>query len=173
MIKNKNKKAQSETVGFVFIVVIIVVIGIIFLGIYLRNKNAGVITIDADISNFISSSLSYTTDCYKDRDSDYQTIGDLVKYCYSKTGSITCPDGKDACFIINETYTEMLKTLKPAGTLSYYKMTFTYNDSVNERSFEEISSGNPKLCASKRAGDSFINTGIGNIRVLLEVCLSS
>lgn len=180
----KIKKNQQETVGFVIIILLVLIVGVIFLGIWLRaSKSGGVFTESAELSNFISASLSYTTECYKDSESDRKSVGDLIGYCDSKQ-EISCPNGVSVCDYLNNTYTEMLKTFKPAGVLSYSKLSVYFEETVEsdsdsseenadtgvKRPILAISSGSLADCAIKRAGRGNINAGDGDYIVELETC---
>ncbi len=178
----KIKKNQQETVGFVIIILLVLIVGVIFLGIWLRaSKSGGVFTESAELSNFISASMSYTTECYKDTESDRKSVGDLISYCDSKQ-EISCPNGAGVCDYLNNTYTEMLKTFKPAGVLSYSKLSVYFKETAESDSSEEntgagaqrqiltINSGSLADCAVKRAGRGAINAGEGDYIVELETC---
>ena len=177
--QNKNfKKTQSETVGFVVIVLVVLIIGVIFLGISLRNKNAVVATVDAELSNFLIASSSYTTDCYKDSEPNYRSLSDLVKDCYEKDFSkITCLSGKTSCDALKETYSSMLEKFKPAGTLAYSKLRAYYlpksednETAAEETAIFELAQGDSKKCAEKRAGRIQASEQEGSIFTELEIC---
>ena len=168
---NKNKQAQSEAVGFVIIILIVVIAGVIFLGIFLRNSKP-ISTESFEIANFLSASLSYTTLCYKDSPGDYKTLGDLADYCSSGV-RLTCPTNKTACSVLNETYSDMLSKFKPAGTLSYYQLSLSYNNSETQHTFMTIESGTRTSCTSRISGNSQIEAQDGKIIVDLMTCLAS
>ena len=185
IIKNLTRKGQQETVGFVIIIMIVMILGVIFMGISLRNKGKGVVTIDAEISNLIIASSSYTTDCYKDNEPNYRTLGDLSKDCYQRTfGQITCPGGRTSCDILNETYSGILKRFKPAGLIGYSRLEIYYlprsedNETLEDAPLAkkerimELVQGNPSSCAVKRSGRSQISADEGSIFTELEICPS-
>ena len=173
-----SKRSQSEAVGFVVIILIVVIAGVIFLGITLRNKSS-VITEDATISNFLSASLNYktSTSCYKDSEPFYRSLGDIAGECYKQStssSSLTCPNNEMPCDYLNRTYSEMLSRFMPAGTLNSYSLSFTYNSSALRRTFKEIkwaNSASNSCLGGKRAGRSYINTGVDEeIIIELQIC---
>jgi len=179
----KAKKNQQETIGFVIIIVLVMIIGTIFLGIWLRSsKNSGVYTESKEIDDFLSASLSQTTDCYKDGPSDFKHLGELIGYCNSGT-EISCPNNEKTCDYLNRTYSEMLQKLKPAGVLGYYKLFIYYkpyeeNESPKEteipessyKSIIEIVYGSLAECTVRLAGNQLLNAENGDFIVNLETC---
>lgn len=174
------KKAQHETVGFVLIILIVVIIGVIFLGISLRG-NRGVVTIDAEISNFLSASLDYTTECYKDHEGDYRRLEDVISYCYQKSNALNCQNSTNPCQYMNKIYPLLLGKFKPAGLVNSYKLIFYYEPSQDTDADQEESTarfspfltmdlGNSTSCVSRRSGESRISQDNGQIIVNLEVC---
>ena len=173
--KLSGKKSQSEAVGFVVIILLVVIIGVIFLGISLR-KSSEVITTDARIANFLSASFDYKTSssCYQESEPFYRSLGDTAKDCYAQIGGSTsaiCPNGETPCSFLNMTYTEMLSRFMPAGTLNYYKLSFTYNSSAAEKTFQKIEWGASSKCISRKAGRNYISLGSGEeIIAELDIC---
>jgi hypothetical protein len=172
----KTRRAQSETVGFVIIILLVMIIGVIFLGISLKPKPHS-IAVDAEISNFLITSAKYTSSCAKDYEPNYRTLGDLVADCYQ---NIACLDGTSSCNLLNQTYSEMLKSYRPSGrVLSYSKLSFYYLENASapvERGTKfgsEIIFGNSSTCVSKRYGRNYISLSQGSAVEQLEVCLVS
>lgn len=176
------KKAQQETIGFVIIIMIIMIIGTIFLGIWLRaNKQSGIYTESKEVADFLGASLSQTTECYKDSESDLKYLGELIRYC-DENQEITCPNEENACDYINKTYTLMLQRFKPAGILGYYKLQIYYkpytenntetSEDTSNRAILEIRYGNIADCSVKIAGNTPIDSGNGDYIVNLETCES-
>ena len=175
----KSSSSQQEAVGFVIIVLIVLILGVIFLGISLRNKDKGISYEDAELSNFLTASSSFTTECYQDSEPFYRTLGDLTKDCYLKR-EIICPSQRTACEILNETYSKMMLSYAPAGKLAYYQLKFYHEilventeDFERERKISEfmsISSGNSNQCGAKRGGRVSVSTEEGNVVTELEVC---
>jgi hypothetical protein len=171
------KRAQSETVGFVLIILIVMVVGVVFLGISIRNKPNVVVSSDAELANFLSASVKYTTDCARSYEADYRSLEDSIADCYSNA---VCLDSRSSCFVLNKTYSEMLQNLRPGGKeLSYYKLAFYYTLNSSEdvdRSNEftsSIISGNSSQCGSKRASRNYVSVSSGTIIQELSVCLAS
>ena len=94
-IKNRSKQAQQETVGFVLIIVIVTVAGLIFLGLSI-NKGETVKKTSAEISDFLQSSMYYTTNCTTTFIPQYKDMQDLIKSCYRDE---KCLDEKAACSV--------------------------------------------------------------------------
>jgi len=164
-------------VGFIIIILMVMIIGVIFLGISLRKsvQGSGVEATDAEISNFMSASLGYVTDCAKDYEPNYRTIEDVIDDCYAKR---SCADGRKTCDVLNKTYSEILPNFKPAGSqISAYRMNFYYlqNASADVGESERLDmgfySGNMDTCQSRKAGMTSISIGEGYIAEVLEVCL--
>jgi len=182
---NIKNKSQQEAVGFVVIILIVMIIGVIFLGIWFRaSKQGGVFVESAEISNFLSASLGYTTECYKDNAYDFKNLGDVVLYCYNND-AVNCPEAENSCAYVNKTYGAMLEKFKPAGILSYYSLTASYRVLKNESSgsgeeneaqtgisapFIKIAKGDSSKCVTKIGGQSPIDAGEGDIMVTLETC---
>jgi hypothetical protein len=168
-----RKKAQQEIVGFMIIILIVVIIGVIFLGIFLR-KSPGVITDDAEISNFLISSGKYTSQCYKDYEPNYRSLEELAADCYANKD---CGNGESSCDELKKEYGEMLSRLWTAGEnrpIKYYKLAFSYEENLNEtngKEFLQIKEGNVSYCKyNRRMGSNTINSASGDISIELEVC---
>lgn len=170
-IKNidKDKKGQQEIVGFILIVVIMVVIGVIFLGISLRNTNGGIIQEDVELTNFLSASMKYTTDCVL-REPFYSELSDVAEGCYSNR---VCSDSRTACEVLNQTYRSMIEKLWIVGSdrpLKYVSINIFYQSDIEnietkQPDFFFTESGNESLCSVKRAGRFF-----GGMIVEMNVC---
>jgi len=171
-----DKKAQQEILGFVIIIMIVVVIGVIFLGISLQKQSmAGVSSEDAEIANYLSSSMGYTSDCMI-REPFYASLKELIESC--SNGEL-CSDKRRACDVLNKTYAEMTAKLWPAAEdrpIKYTKLDFTYqefdDDGNPSRStlFLEIIAGNKKSCNVIRSGKTEQAKYPGNLITRLEVC---
>jgi hypothetical protein len=174
----KNSKAQSEIVGFMIIILIVVIVGVVFLGIYLR-KAKPIVKEDAEIANFLISSMRYTSDCYKDYEPNYRKLGELASDCYG-SAKISCPGSKSACSALDETYSWMLSKLwnpgvnrpvKYAGLYFYYEQTLEQEDEEPAKNkFYSIIQGNKTGCSVLKASSSAISMDSGNIVVELEIC---
>jgi hypothetical protein len=172
----KSKSSQQEIIGFSVIVLMVIIVAVILLGIYLR-KGGEINREDSEIENFLISSARYTTLCYKDYETDYRTLGQVVESCYENS-RITCPEGKNACAFAKENYGWMLEKLWPSGEerpTKYTKMQFFYYENLSDddtrREFtDSLMKGNLTGCESLRAGRNFIYVSEGAIILELDVC---
>lgn len=169
-----KNKAQQEILGFVIIVLLVVIVGVIFLGINLR-KPAEINTDDLEISNFLSSSAKYTTDCIIDEPL-YADLKDIIEACYSNK---ICKDERNACDVVNITFINILSSPNPlqAGNdrpVKYNKIDIYYQadlEDMNTRNnIMEIELGNENLCSVKKAGQYIQYKYPGNLIVELESC---
>ena len=108
----RKNKGQQEIVGFMIIVVLVIIVGVVFLGVFLRQDNK-VVTDDAEMENFLVSSLRYTSDCYRNEETKFKTLGELMSDCYK---SRTCSNGKNACEVLNKNYADVLKIVKESNS---------------------------------------------------------
>jgi hypothetical protein len=166
-------KAQHEMTGFVIIIVLVMIIGVIFLGIFLR-KTKPIVVIDAEASNFLISSASMTTDCAQNYEPNYRTLEQLAVDCYDAK---TCLDGRNSCELLTTIYGEILPKFRPAGTITSYKMIFSFLQSGNEsevvpNSFMTIGTINASSCASRRSARNQISISGGDIIQQLDICLA-
>ena len=159
------------------IVLIIVIVSIVFLGIYIR-KNKPIVKEDAEMMNFLSSSLRYTTECTKD--ANYRTLRDLAVDCYEKDiKGISCGVGKNSCSVLNSTYFFFLNKIFPAGRdrpLSYSEISFFFqinisDDYTKKKYIPDIIIVNKSNCAGVlKAASQAINLEEGNIVIEVEIC---
>ncbi len=174
-----SKKGQNETVGFVLIVMLVVIVAVIFLGIALRKDSPNIAT-DAEIQNFLTASSQYTSKCYLDNVPKYRRITDLEKDCnYKNFEQIKCPEGMNACDVLNKTYSDLLQEFRPGGkVLSYYKLDFYYLSAPESSGGTRtpfgtsLVFGNTTGCSSKRGATSEIsgNEDNSNLVTQIEVC---
>lgn len=168
----KNKRSQNETVGFILIVMLVVIVAVIFLGIALRKNNPNIAT-DAEISNFLTASAQYTTDCYMNSIPNYRRINDLEKDCYYRNfEQVKCMAGMNACDVLNKTYSDMLTEFRPGGkVLSYYKMDFYYSSGSGEKTpfGSDIVFGNLSGCLSRRGATVEISGNEDKSRIVTEI----
>lgn len=174
----KLKKGQQEIMGFIIIVVMVVIIGVILLGIYLR-KDKPIEKTDAEISNFLSASLRYTTECTRGTEESYQNLGDLVKACYSRR-TLNCLSGLDACQETSRVYGQLINSLWPAGAnrpVRASKMSFFYVQNLSEEGrtsfLESVSQGNRTGCYSIKSGVTLLSADSGDILLDFELCLGN
>jgi hypothetical protein len=128
-MKNR-KKAQQEMVGFVLIVVLVIIGGLILFLINIKKESAE--TPSEDLYNFLSSSLTYTTDCAPVIVPQYSSLADLVSGCF--TGE-TCENiKKDSCSYLNETLNRILQDfIKTRNDISGYRLDIFYNSSTGNK----------------------------------------
>lgn len=168
-----NRKAQHEMTGFIIIVVMVMVIGVIFLGISLR-KHQPVVTIDAEISNFLIASDSMTSDCAQTYEPNYRTLEELAIDCYSLK---TCLDSRNACDVLKAAYNDLLPRFKSSGTINSYKLNYYFEQSNNNSesrpsAFLSVGTTTNQNCSSRRAGRNVISISGGDIAQELELCLN-
>ncbi len=183
-IRDKSRKSQQEILGFALIVMIVVIVAVIFLGISLRKGKTAVISVkDAEIANFLSASMRYTTNCIL-KEPFYAELKEVFGGC---SNGAACSDSITACDVLNKTYSEMLAVLWPAGAdrpVKYTRMRFYYKASavssdedkgeeesaLAENEFLTIESGDSSACSSKRAGRYMQSQYQGNIIAEFERC---
>ena len=164
-----GKKTQHEMTGFIIIIVMVMIIGVIFLGISLR-KHTLMDTKNAEISNFIVASGYITSDCAGTYSSDYKSVKELTEGCYS---SLRCLDGRSYCEVLEKIYDYLLPRFKPAGTIGYYKMSFSFiqgNESSGRVFLKIEPDQNRSSCTSSLAGTEDIILGATKIRQEMEIC---
>lgn len=174
-IKDK-KKNQQEIVGFVIIVLLVIIAGVILLAFYLRTNNSTIVTEDAELANFLASSVQQTTPCYVDYPGNYRSLGDLIEACYSKDDSVVC-EGANSCEYLEKSYSQFLINFKPAGLIKAYSLKFCYlsledqNQSDCFSPFLELNSGVIERCAVERSGRQSVDIqNQGEIVAQLRVC---
>lgn len=175
--KIKCKKAQQEIMGFTLIVVLVVIIMLVFLTISVRKSKSeiGKISIeDAEISNFLSASMGYTTDCVIN-EPFYADLEDLVKECRQGAES-SCADGRKVCGVAQGEYEKMISELWLSGEsrhIKYTKLSAYYEaDGIKSEPFITAESGSSQSagCAVRRAGKRRIDTYPGSIIIEMEIC---
>ncbi len=163
-----KRKGQEEMVGFIMIVVVVIVVLLIFLGFGLRNRDSG-FRESAEVSQFLQSSMEFTTDCAVGYIPAYARLGELFKECYR--GSL-CVGEKSSCETLNYTLEAIVGNSFRIGEefpLKGYEFRSIY--SMNSSATEEIlflSEGN---CSSNRIGSEYlIPSSPGVIVNKLELC---
>ena len=163
----KLKKAQHEIVGFVLIIVIVAVVGLIFLS-FSVGKGSETKT-SRGLSDFIQSSMYYTTDCKLDI--SYENLQDLIKECVRNSGK-RCLNDERVCDVLNETLSELVRgslDVNDNGLNKAFKLDIYYKDRIVDEvlSFEE---GLFKNCSSIIGAKQPIPLDTGNINFELELC---
>jgi hypothetical protein len=167
----KNIKAQQEIAGFALIIVIVCIIGVIFLGLSIRHDDKG--KTSAEISDFISASMYYTTDCATGYVPNYKELKDLIKSCYR--GEM-CLDQRKACTVLNETYSGLISKsfmVKEDSKNKAYTLNIYFQDSKEDSPIEpllEINEGIFSNCTSKAGASQPIFMNSGNLNVEIEFC---
>ena len=100
----KNKKAQSEMIGFALIIIIVAVLILVFLSISL-NKSKEDFTESYEVEGFIQGFLQHTTTCAINYEPNYQDIRKLIFKCAEESN---CLDETTACETLNNTLLELL-----------------------------------------------------------------
>lgn len=171
-----NNRGQSETVGFVLIVVIVMIIFLVFLWFMFHGANKPMAT-SAEISNLLSASMQYTSDCAVDFVPQYKTGQELVKECHNNGGE-KCLDGRDVCEALNETMKKVVAdslNVDENSPVKAYTLKITYkipkSTTPNDKFFQ-MAQGSFSNCTERYSGSHQIFAGSGYLDVVLEVCKS-
>jgi|SRR3989344_2697776 len=169
----KNKKSQSEIVGFAVIIVIVMVLGLMFLS-FSIDRGGKVEKTSAEISDFLQSSMYHTTNCTTSYVPDYKNVQDLTKACYRNENCINL--NKLACEILEEEYSKIVKDSFQVSEISInkaYKLNIYYEDSKLDIPPEYImnfTEGNFNNCSSEAGTSQAIFMDNGNLNVELDMC---
>lgn len=130
----KNKRSQEEIIGLVVIIALVVVVAVIFLGISLRKTTT--LKTSSEISNFLVAAKVITTDCTNSPERAY-TLEDLIDACAKQE---SCLDNRDACGVLNKTFTEIIEAgfILKEGKYKGYESTIF----VNNQTLVKIKRGN-------------------------------
>jgi hypothetical protein len=170
-MNNRNIKAQHEIAGFALIIVMVCIMGIIFLGFSIHAPDKG--KTSAEISDFISASMYYTTDCATGHVPDYKDLKDLIKSCYRDE---ICLNQKKACEVLNNTYLGLISksfVVEENSKNKAYQLRIYYQDSKEDspkRPILESDEGIFANCSSKAGASQPINMNSGNINIEIEFC---
>jgi len=162
-----KKKAQEEMVGLVVIMLIVAVISLIFLGIFLRKGPSNEKLSSVEISQFLSSSMEYTTTCSLNSGYSYLDLSDLFDEC--NKGSL-CSSG-NACDILEQTMTEVIESswnFSPDSPQKSYYFQALLEDQASLANFPLYT----ECPGAKRGADKSISILNGKIIISLELCLS-
>lgn len=155
-----KKNSQEEMVGFVLIVVLVTIIALVFLAISIRKAPASLPS--RELESFMQSAMKYSSDCYSTAERR-QEVKDLIKSCYDNK---KCLDGKEACNVLNETLTGILKTSwKPGENNPIKAYDLFIFDSKTNKTISSLKQGN---CLGNRIGASMLVSG--DIKAELEIC---
>jgi len=170
-MKTQNKKAQHEMVGFVLIIIIVSIIGLVFLS-FAIGKGESVKKTSVEISDFLQSSLYYTTPCASGYVPNYEDLQGLIKSCYRNK---KCFNEEMACDVLEESFSEIVSEsfqVSEAGKNKAYELNIYYRDLYIKEDEEilVISDGNFANCSSSAGSSQAIFMDSGNINVELEMC---
>jgi len=171
-MKIKNKLGQHEIVGFVVIIVIVSIIGLIFLSFSIGRGDVAEKT-SVEISDFLQSSMYYTTECASGYIPNYENLQDLIKACYRNE---KCFDDKMACDVLNKTFDELIDKsflIGVGGKYKAYKLNVYYTDENEGQANKEIlkiDKGDFMNCSSKTGASQEIFMDPGNINVEMKMC---
>ena len=101
-MKEKNKKAQEEMVGFALIIILVAVITLVFLGFSLRGPQKENVE-DYEAESFLQSMLQYTTKC--ESNIERLSIKEVIFSCYTNEN---CLDGKKSCEVLESDISKIL-----------------------------------------------------------------
>lgn len=105
----KNKKGQSEMIGFGLIIIIVAVLIVVFLSISI-NSDDSEFTETYEMESFLQSMLGVTTNC-EERGS-YLTLDKTIQRCIEEQ---MCQNDLDPCEIIEEEIPEIVNISWPIG----------------------------------------------------------
>ena len=155
----KQRKAQSEIIGFVMIIVIVAILAVFFLGYYLRQPTERLES--KELTNFLSSLTRYTTNCAISYEPNYLNIAGLIKRCYRNKDE-TCLNEEKVCEMLNNTIKEIMDVSWKDYELKIYYEEESYNNLILS-----LKEGN---CTSFVGAKEYINEGSGNLVIGLRVC---
>ncbi len=184
----KQRKAQNEIVGFAAIIVIVMVLGLIFLS-FSIGRGEKVKKTSAEISDFLQSSMYYTTNCTTSYIPAYESIQDLIKACYRNENCINLinenGDNKMACAVLKEDFSKIVKDSFQVSDIAKnkaYKLNIYYEDrketqvsltsqpSLNKEYIMNFTEGNFGNCSSEAGASQAIFMDNGNLNVELDMC---
>lgn len=163
----QNRRGQEEIVGFVAIVVLMAIVLLVVLGFSVRNSSVSVKE-SRDVSNFIYSSMEYTSGCALQYEPAYSKLGELLKECYQKNKCIT---GEDACTVFQQDFTRIVDSsyrIDPDRPLKGYIFNVSYQTNSSAESIFVLSKGE---CKGSREGAEYITPVYpGDIIGSFELC---
>jgi hypothetical protein len=166
-----SKKAQEEMVGFVLIMVIVAIIFLVFLAIWLRQDKSQNKVESTEISQFLDSLMTYTTDCAR-YGTNYMTVEEIItEYC--KQGK-KCPAGsamnEDSCNVLNKTIKGIVESawnFGPDSPEKGYKITLTYEPAIGAAK-NLINPLGRNCTGALRGADKPLS---GGISLKLDICI--
>ena len=163
-MKNRNKRAQHEIVGFILIVIIVVIIGLFMLVIYLRQPAPSYKSLD--VQNFLEASMLYTTGCVTSIEP--VNMQDLIKSCKNNR---KCLNNEMACKVLEKEFEELVHEswlVSEEGAVKAYFLRIYYEEDEIKEELLELQEGN---CTGTRIGaEHLIHQYPGNIIISMEIC---
>lgn len=169
----KNKKAQSETVGFVLIIIIVAIIGLGFFWFMLHQKDSE-IPRSSELSNLLQSEMYFTSDCAINFIPQYLSGEELLTKCYLNENEY-CLNGKSICDSLNENLMNIsvnslnINENSPNKAFKLYAY-YLASKSAKPDYFLNISSGNFKNCSAVYQAIESKKQDIGAIDIKIEIC---
>ena len=158
---------QEEAIGFVLIMVIVSIIFLVFLGISIRTPEGDRID-NIEISQFLESSMEYSTECAIGYVPNYASLSELFDDCLSGN---RCSDGKSACEVLNSTLIGIFEAsweVSPESAIKGYRFTSTYSTNASKEIIIELSKGS---CEGRKRGSGFpLPAFPGKIENNQEIC---
>jgi hypothetical protein len=170
MSKGMYKNAQHEIIGFVLIIVVVAVVGLIFLSLSIGRGGVSERT-SVEVSDFIQSSMYYTTECAIVFEPQYENLQDLIRECVKNSGK-KCLDGRSVCETLNNTIKEIVSSsfdVNGEGVNKAFEFKINYKDKSTDE-FMKFNKGLFGNCSYILGGKQSIPLDSGNINVELELC---
>lgn len=172
----RNKKAQEEMVGFVLIMVVVAVIFLVFLGIFVSQRNSETKIESADVSQFLDAALEYTTTCSQNSGYTYLSLEDAIISCYK--GEICEKEGvsTSACEVVESVFKDLIESawvFSPESKTTGYESSLIFIDSVTGVQMPVPNFDSPSMpCATtqRRGADKPLFAESGSIIISLELC---
>ncbi len=168
-----SRLSQHEMVGFILIVIMVVIIGLIALVFYLKGSPVAEYK-NENVANFLQASMLYTTNCAINFVPEYENLEDLIKSCYRNE---KCLNEKMACFVLNETLSEIMNKSWLIGSerpVNAYSIFIYYSENKSVEGKKEILRIEKGNCTGNRIGaEHLIHYNPGSITTRAEICYTS
>ena len=160
-MKEKNKKAQEEMVGFVLIMLVVAIMFLVFLGIYLRDAAKTHETEGKDVASFLEAITKFTIEC------DYigasSPLSDLILECDASSIS-TCSSGEKKCDVLRNTLNQAINSSwnfnENSPTKAYFMDVFKETDKGEKALFNSTPITSGILTNNIRAAEKPFSKGI-------------
>jgi hypothetical protein len=138
-MRNTDRRAQQEMVGFVLIVVVVVVALMVFLVISVRQGSDERQSLE--VENLLSVIMRTTTECAPIFEPQYDTFEDLFKSCYDNEECANLNQG--SCDYLNESLREVVRDLlESEATVNAYQIDVFQKDDEGSQGILNIFEGN-------------------------------